>query len=153
MDGYLAKPVRAQELFETIEKLLQLPSGAVESGDSETHAGSVLDRQQVLARFEHDKALLASLIGVFVDEWPELLAAAREAAVRQDAVEFQRVAQVLKNNLALFSAPVALAAAQNAESIARTQGIERIGDALAVLEQEIKLLAPALSNLGKEVAP
>jgi two-component system sensor histidine kinase/response regulator len=153
MDGYLAKPVRAQELFETIEKLLQLPSGAVESGISETHPDSVLDRQQVLARFEHDKALLASLIGVFVDEWPRLLAAAREAAARQDAVEFQRVAQVLKNNLALFSAPGARAAAQNAESIARAQGIERIGDALAVLEQEIELLAPALSDLGKEVTP
>jgi CheY-like chemotaxis protein len=152
-DGYLPKPVRAQELFQTIEGLLQLPSGAVGGENPETNRDHVVDRQQVLARFEQDKALLGRFIRVFVDERPKLLTTARDAAARQDAAEFQRATQVLKNGLALFSARAAFAAAQKAELIGCTQGVEHTGDALAWLEEELDRLQPALSALGKEVTP
>jgi hypothetical protein len=59
-------------------------------------------------------------MGVFVDDWPKLLAAAREAA-------------------------------QKAELIRCTQGVEYAGDALARLEEELERLQPALANLAKEV--
>jgi CheY-like chemotaxis protein len=152
-DGYLPKPVRAQELFETIEGLLQLPSGAMRGENPETNGDHVVDRQQVLSRFEQDKALLGRLIRVFVDDCPKLLAAARDAAARQDAAEFQRAARVLKNSLAFFSARAAFEAAQKAELIGCTQGVEHTGDALAWLEEELESLQPALSDLGREVTP
>jgi len=152
-DGYLPKPVRAQELFETIEGLLQLPSGAVGGENPETNRDHVVERQQVLARFEQDKALLGRLIRVFVDDCPKLLAAARDAAARQDAAEFPRAAQGLKNGLAFFSARAAIEAAQKAELIGCTQGVEHTGEALAWLEEELECLQPALSDLGKEVTP
>jgi PAS domain S-box-containing protein len=153
MDGYLAKPIRAQDLFETIEVLLQLPSGTVVDASPPATQDNVLDRQQALARFEGDKPLLENLISVFVNDGPKLVAAAREAAARQDAEEFQRAAQILTNNLALLSAGAAFEAAQKAELVGRTQGLEHTGEALARLEEELERLQPALSNLGKEVAP
>jgi HPt (histidine-containing phosphotransfer) domain-containing protein len=82
-----------------------------------------------------------------------LLTAAREAAARQDAIQFLNTTHVLISNLALFSAPTAFAAAQKAELIGRTWGMEHAGEALARLEEELERLQPALSDLGEEVTP
>ena len=152
MDGYLSKPIRAHDLFRTIEDLLQMPSGSVAGEHPCTTVDNVLDRQQALARFEGDKQLLGSLISVFLNDFPNLVATAREAAARQDTVAFELAAQVLKNNLALLSAGAAFEAAQTAEMVGRTQGLEYTVEPLARLEEELERLQPALSNLGKEVA-
>jgi PAS domain S-box-containing protein len=153
MDGYHPKPVRAQELYEAIEGLVELAAGTRMDEASDTPRDQVLDRQHLLARFEGDRALLGNLIGVFVRDCPSLVAAAREAAARQDAIEFLNATHVLTSNLALFSAPTAFAAAQEAELIGRTRGMEHTGEALARLEEELDRLQPALSNLGREVTP
>jgi CheY-like chemotaxis protein len=152
-DGYLPRSVRAQGLFETIEGLLHLPCGAVGGENLETNRDPGVERQQVLARLEQGKALLGRFIRVFVDDCPKLLAAARDAAARQDVAEFRRAAQALKNGLAFFSARAAREAAQKAELIGCTQGVEHTGEALAWLEEELECLQPALSDLGKEVTP
>ena len=153
MDGYLPKPVRAQELYETIEGLLELAPGTRVGEPPDSSRDKVLDRQRLLAQFEEVKPLLGNLMSVFVRDCPSLLTAAREAAARQDAIEFLNTTHVLISNLALFSAPTAFAAAQKAELIGRTWGMEHAGEALARLEEELERLQPAFSNLGKEVTP
>jgi PAS domain S-box-containing protein len=153
MDGYLPKPVRAQQLFETIEGLLQVPAGPVAGQPSDNHQADVLDRQQVLARFEGDRLLLGNLISAFFSDYPKLVGAGRDAAARQDRAEFQRVTRVLKNHLALFSARAASEAADLADRAGHTQGLEEADEAWARLEEELERLRPALANLGKEVAP
>ncbi len=94
-----------------IEGLLQIPAGPVARHPSDHHWENVFDRHQVLARFEGDRMLLGNLISAFFNDYPKLVSAARNAAARQDDVEFQRVARVLKNLLALFSARAACEAA------------------------------------------
>jgi len=153
VDGYLPKPVRAQQLFETVEGLLQVPAGPVASQPPDNHQENVLDRHRVLARFEGDKLLLGNLISAFFNDCPTLVAAARDAAECQDKVEFQRVTRVLKNHLALFSARAACEAADLADLAGRTQSLEHVREALARLEEELERLRPALANLGKEVTP
>jgi two-component system, sensor histidine kinase and response regulator len=153
LDAYLPKPVRAQQLFETIDGLLQLPSGPAASQPIEHHRENVLDRHQVLARFEGDKPLLANLISSFFNDCPKLVATARDSVARQDRVEFQRVTQILKNHLALFSARPACEAAQLVESAGQNPCMENAAEALARLEEELDRLHPSLSILGKEVTP
>jgi len=153
VDGYLPKPVRAQQLLETIEGLLPIPAGPVASHPPDNRRENVLDRHQVLARFGRDKLLLGNLISAYFDDYPKLIAAARDAAARQDRVELQRAIQVLGNNLALFSARAACQAADLAELAGRAQSLEHVGEALAHLEEELERLQPALANLGKEVTP
>jgi PAS domain S-box-containing protein len=153
VDSYLPKPIRAQQLLETIEGLHPVPSGSGPSQPPDNHRENVLDRQQVLARFEGDKKLLGNLISAFFNDCPKLVAAVRDAAVRKDGMEFQRVTQVLKNNLALFSARAACEAADLAELAGHAPSLERAGEALAHLEEELERLRPALANLGKEVTP
>ena len=153
VDGYLPKPVRARQLLETIEGLFQIPASPGVNQASESRHNDVLDRHQVLARFEGDKTLLGDLISAFFDDCPKLVNAAREAAARKDQAELQRVIQVLKNNLALFSARAACQAADGAELAACAQSLEHVGEALAHLEEELERLQPALANLGMEVTP
>lgn len=149
VDSYLPKPVRAQQLFATIEGLLQLPAGSLAGPSSDND--EVLDRQQVLARFDGDWLLLGKLIRSFFDDGPNLVAAARDAAERQDAAEFQRATGALKNHLALFSARAACEAADQAGLTGHAQGLENVGEALARLDEELDRLQPALANLGREV--
>lgn len=151
MDGYLPKPVRAQELFVAIEVLLKLPPGAVAGAGPAVNSNNVLDRQQVLTRFDGDKQLLGNLISVFITDCPHLLATAREAVGHRDTKEFSRVVQVLKNNLTLLSAGAAFEAAEKVEAVSQTQELEHSGEALAQLEEELERLQIPLSNLGKEV--
>ena len=153
VDGYLPKPVRAQQLFETMEGLLQIPAGPVASQPPDNHQENVLDRHQVLARFEGDESSLGNLISTFLNDCPKLVAAAQDAAARLDRVELQRAIQVLRNHLAIFSARAACEAADLAELAGRAQSLEHVGEALAHLEEELERLQPALANLGKEVTP
>jgi uncharacterized protein involved in exopolysaccharide biosynthesis len=81
-----------------------------------------------------------------------LVTAARVAAARQEAAEYQRVVSVLKNHLALLSTQAAYQAAGWAELAGQTQSLEQAGEGLAQLEEELEHLRPALANLGKEVA-
>ncbi len=151
VDGYLPKPIRAQQLFETIEGLLHASAAFPPAEPSNHHGECVLDRPQVLARFEGNKELLAHLISAFFDDYPKLMAAARDAAAGNDGLEFQRVTQALKNHLALFSAQAAGEAADLAELAGQAPALEHAGEALAHLEEELERLRPALANLGKEV--
>jgi PAS domain S-box-containing protein len=151
VDGCLPKPLRTPQLLEMIEEVLHVPLGSSSSRLSGNHQQNILDRGQVLARFEGDKSLLGSLISAFFDDCPKLVSAARDAAARQDEVEFQRATQALRNHLALFFAQAACEAADLAGLAGRERNLEQASEALAQLEEEIERLRPALANLGKEV--
>jgi len=153
VDGYLPKPIRAQQLLDTIERLLHVPSRPAVSLSRDNYGESVLDRHQALARFEGDKLSLGSLISAFFHDGPKLIAAARNAVARNDGMEFQRITQTLRNNLALFSAHAACEAVDLAELAGRAPSLSQAGEALERLEEELERLWPALANLGKEVKP
>ncbi len=151
IDRYLQKPVQSQELLAAIAGLVQVPEGPIASQPPDNLSDNVLDRRQVLARFEGDNLLLGNLISAFFSDWPTVVAGLRDAAARQDNVEFQRHIRVLKNHLELFSARAACEAADSVERVECTQNPELADEALARLEEELERLRPALANLGKEV--
>ena len=130
-----------------------VPSGPASSLPPGNCREDVLDRHQVLARFEGDNVLLRNLISTFFHDGPKLVAAARDAVARNDELEFQRVTRILRNNLALFSAHAACEAVDLAESAGHPLTRELAGEALEHLEEELERLGPALANLGKEVKP
>ena len=150
VDGYVSEPFRAQELLETIERIL--PAKATSIPLPENERENLLDRHRLLECFHGDKASLVGHINSFLDDCPKLLAAAREAVLRKDDKEFQRITQELRNSLALFSPPAAREAMDLREmaGLAPTPG--QAAEVLARLEQELGRLRPAVANFGKEVA-
>jgi DNA-binding response OmpR family regulator len=153
VDGFLPKPIRAQQLLDAIERVLHITSDSLPGHLPGNYRKNVLDRGRVLARFEGDKSMLKNLIGSFFIDCPKLVCAARDAAERRDDVEFQSATRALRNHLETFSARAACEAADMARLAGSAQNLEHASEALAQLEEELERLLPALANLGKEVTP
>jgi PAS domain S-box-containing protein len=154
MDGYVAKPIRAAELVEEIERCVpNVPvelSGPV--GASQPASGEVLDRAALLEHMEGDPELLAEMVALFLQDCPQLLAAVREALARGDARALRAAAHSLKGTVSNFAAPSATAAALRLERMGREGDLRQAEEGCAALETEIERLKPLLANLCQEVA-
>jgi len=92
MDGYVAKPLRAQDLEAEIDRVLGAQVRSV-TGSRPPSAG--LDRAGLLARVEGDRELLRDLASIFAEEAPVQLSAIREAVWRGDSAAVAWAAHAL----------------------------------------------------------
>ncbi len=147
MDDYVAKPIRAEQLFATLERLLGLsrPAGTA-TPDATTHGeGQPVDFAAALRRMGGDPNLLKEIFQAFLDECPRLMAQLRDAMQRGDAPLVQRAAHTLKGSLHI------LAAADAAES---AHQLELMGSQrkLAGTEQLFVDLERAIHQVNDNVA-
>jgi HPt (histidine-containing phosphotransfer) domain-containing protein len=159
MDGYVSKPIRAEELHQAIAALLgdmplaeespPVPLGASLSG--ERGAGS-LDKEGVLARFNGDAGLLREIVDVFLDVSPTLITELRAAASRRDLPVFKRTAHTLKGSLGYFGDSEALTRARALEARQEPVDWQAVEAECTALEEAIQLLKPELAALAAETA-
>jgi PAS domain S-box-containing protein len=153
MDSYLPKPVRAAELYALIGKFFPrlrespAPHEAPANGDHQ----DVVDRQALAARFEGDRELITAVTGLFLKEYPHLLASLRAAIEKEDALAVEQAAHKLKSSVGNFSAPEALEIAQRIEELGRENHLESAPEAFRALEVALNRLKPALLALVPEV--
>ena len=102
MDGYISKPVQAEELLKIDGGARRSAPGPIDGLDEPAHA--VMDRSLALARVDGDEALLADLAKLFCEESPKMLAAVHEAVAAKDAERLQRAAHSLKGAVATLAA-------------------------------------------------
>jgi PAS domain S-box-containing protein len=152
MDAYVTKPVRFQELLETIDRLVA-PGDGVGSEHGRPSSAGALDPDHALERIGGDRELLAELVAIFGQECPLLIGEMREALARRDSRVLERAAHSLKGAVGNFGAQSAFAAARELEALARTGDMERAEGALAALLKEIEQLRLALDELARKVAP
>jgi len=96
MDGYVSKPIRAEELHQAIARCragCRSPKFRRRCQPSTPPAlgarPAALNKDEVLSRFNGDAGLLREIIDVFLEVSPTLLAELRAAASRQDLVVFK----------------------------------------------------------------
>src|SRR6185369_16401522 len=135
MDGYLSKPIQPQELFKTIDRVLE-PGSETEVGPQPAPpempaADEALDRDELMHRVEGDVSLLRELVGVYLDTCPGMLAELRRAVSRRDAPAVQRAAHTLKGMVGQLGARAAVAAAQRLEEMGRDRDLSRAEPACA----------------------
>jgi two-component system sensor histidine kinase/response regulator len=157
MDGYVAKPVRAEDLFREIERHAapQAESPAQPAAPAPNAAAEfdeVLDRAAALAHVEGDTDLLGELVALFLEDCPRLVGAVREALARNDAKALERAAHALKGTLSNFAAVAATAAALRLEQMGHGDNLAQAGEACAALEAEIERLKPLLEDTCQGVA-
>jgi two-component system sensor histidine kinase/response regulator len=154
MDGYLAKPIRMSELVEVVDRLV--PHGQPEAGAASVPAAAVplrslvsFDADEVLARVQGNRALLAELVDIFRTERPRLFANLRQSVEAGDAKGLQEAAHAIKGTVGNFSAPGACEAARVLEVMGQ-QGV-LIGAAAGVkrLEDEVEHLERDLVRMGE----
>jgi CheY-like chemotaxis protein/HPt (histidine-containing phosphotransfer) domain-containing protein len=148
MDGYLAKPLRARELYAALAALeaggRPRPAGRAEAPP----AAAALDEDEALAQAGGDRGLLCELAGLVRGECRQRLGEIRAALEARDADRLRSAAHPLKGALLAVAARPAQEAAQRLEALARGGTLEGAGEALAALEREVGRLLPALAALA-----
>jgi PAS domain S-box-containing protein len=152
MDGYLSKPMSADELLDAIQRAVRGTAHEAPARPAADPAETVIDRDAVLARFEGSAGLLNEVVGVFFESYPRLLRDLGTCVERGDAQRLERTAHALKGALSNFSARAATEAAMRLETLGRDRDLGRAGEMLAELEREVGRLRPVLEALSKEDA-
>ena len=140
MDAYVAKPVEAERLFETLETL--------------TAPGADFDAA-LLERAGGDAALQQRIARLFVEHAPAARARLREALARRDAGAVATSAHWLKGAVLNFPAPAAAEAAARVEMLGRAGDLESADIACVTLDVELDRLTAALAGVmgGPDMAP
>src|SRR5262245_7656158 len=107
MDGYVSKPVRANELFSTMDAVVSgVRNADVESAVSRTGttgASASIDLKALLAGFGGSGHLVKEVIDVFLTDAPVMIERLKKAALAGDVAELGAAAHAIKGSAGLFS--------------------------------------------------
>jgi two-component system sensor histidine kinase/response regulator len=150
MDAYVSKPIKAQELFETIDKTVPGEPKPKVGVPQTRQEDDVIDWLGAIAHVEGDIELLKEIAGMFLEQCPSLETRMREAVAKRDPVEIERAAHTIKGSVGNFAAKSAFEAALALEKIGRDGTLDDVEAVTAKLQEELERLKPALVTLGKE---
>ncbi len=157
MDGYISKPIRAEQFLAVVEGLDPTAAGPhpEPKGKRETGPGAaeaVFDREEALARARGKRALLKKMADLFLADCPGLLVQIRTGLAAEDRQMLERAAHRIKGSAANLSAHRVVAVAARLEEIARDDRLAEADAACAELEVEVGRLGHALEILEAEAA-
>jgi HPt (histidine-containing phosphotransfer) domain-containing protein len=157
MDGYLAKPIRAHELDEILEKYSarKTQDSVVHVSNSNGSTGSgdrAIDVDDLLERVGNDRDFLAELIAVFREDHLNQLEQIVNGLEKNDLNEIRRGAHSLKGALANLAAPAASALAARLEDQGTSGDLTRAGATFEDLKTELNRVLSALHTLTQETA-
>ena len=147
MDGYVAKPIRVEELFQAIDAVLRQRPAAAPTDDPPTAAPSAdepLDWTAALAGAQGDRGLLVSMAEALLQEAPRLLAAIRQSLVDGDPVRLRFAAHTLKGDLHCFCAGQACQCAAKLETFGLAAELAQAPAMLRNLESQMQRVTAAL---------
>lgn len=139
MDDYLSKPVRAEWLYATVERLLPAKEDA-----------AAIDLSQVLAAVNGDRSFLTGLIEQFRGDYPENCDTLFKAMSRRDFKEVERVAHSLKSVVGIFGAGKAVGLLQKLEDLAEIEDVKEAENILPQIMAEMKRVEESLSIISEE---
>jgi PAS domain S-box-containing protein len=152
MDAYLAKPVKVAGLLKVIDALVVSPAEPGDEHPQETAQEAISNRANMLRRFGDNEELMNELIGLFLSDYPRLMAEARQAVTRQDWPAVARAAHVLKGAISNFGACQASHAARHLEEAARAGGRDAVLVCCQDLERSLQKFAVWLGDCTLEAA-
>ncbi len=148
MDAYIAKPVQARELIETVECL----GGLSETAHTHKTESNILDIEALLARVDGDVDLLREVINLFIESSPNLLAEIRSAIESGNSQALQHVSHTLKGSVSTFTGGAAYQAALTLEKIGKEGDLSKAMEAYEALAYQIECLNTAIAVLDLEEA-
>jgi len=147
MDGYVSKPLKANELLAAMEQVV-----APHSEDTGTAAaraidkGKIFDREQALASVDGDMELLREIVSLFLEDYPKNIAEIDSAIREVDASRLSRTAHALKGMVANFGARRAFDLALRLETMGKEKELTKAGGVFSSLAKEMECLRTALED-------
>jgi signal transduction histidine kinase/CheY-like chemotaxis protein len=147
MDNYIAKPLKAEELFATIEKALP-QSWATETAAREHAANNekAFNREELLANLDGDPELLREVVELFLEDAPRALAEIAGAISAHDAVRLDRAAHALKGTVGNFGALNAHDLALRLEMMGKNAALTEAEEVFSALADEMERLRSTLGT-------
>ncbi len=151
MDGYLSKPIRARELFDTLEQFgngharttnveRPIPAPSEKSGWDYEHALHALDG---------DRSLLRELAMAFLEECPTNLRRIEDALRTSDGAKLRMAAHTIKGALGHFAAWDAYQASLDLETIARSGDLSTAPSAWHAMQEHLHAVMPSLTAFAR----
>lgn len=150
MDGYVAKPIRRQELFAEIARVWRGARAASASG---------ISAHDVLQRVEHESAVLEALLEALVSSAPALVSRLAGAARAGNTEAVRSLAHELHGAVSPFGASELRHTASELESAARTAAdfdlgaVERLESELSELIEDLRAILRDSSSAAPHDAP
>ncbi len=122
-DDYLAKPIQAARLAESLARVVGPGIGHGQAGgeaDPSLDVRPAFDLAAALKGLGGDKPLLVEILGMFLDDAPRLLAEARLAAEGGDAPSLRRLGHILAGTAGHFAAPELVDVGRKLEAIGKS---------------------------------
>ncbi len=144
MDNYVAKPIRAEELFKTIDTIFadhKRDSAANSAGPQD-----IVNWAEALKTAQGDRMLLKSMTEAALEEIPQLMAAIRQAIAAGDHAGLRLAAHTLKGSVRYFGAKRVGEHAAKLEDMGRKGELADAEAIFAALEGELAQLTAVLSD-------
>jgi CheY-like chemotaxis protein len=155
MDDYASKPIKAEDLFMTIERLVPASGASNEPCGRPPAApagASSIDGEGLLSRSENDRELMREIAGLFIEHSPRMLRDLREGLWRRDAQAVERAAREIKGSLDTLAAAAAAEIAWRIEAMGREGDLGGAEETFSILEREVRRMRPELSALAQDGA-
>ncbi len=145
MDAYVSKPLRASELFATIDSLASSEPTATEAPAPRAADGT--DADALLANFGGRKELLKQVVDVFIEDTPGMLSRVSDALRSGSGPELAAAAHALKGSIGLFSQGPAYESARRLEYLGRGGDLTDGETVRAQLDESVSTLMSELRAL------
>ena len=145
MDGYVSKPLQAQELFHVIEDTA--------ARFAWVGPGSVFNRDEALAHVNGDAGLFGEISELFQQDAPAMMERIHQSLADRDAASLERAAHSLKGTIANFGWTAAYEAVQALEAQAHAEDLAGAARTAARLDVEVPRLTRALADAAGQAAP
>lgn len=150
MDDYLSKPLRAEDLIKTIQRVVKcFNSMNPNSSSNSPNSGGgdnlpVFDYPASAAQLEGDEELLGQLVSVFLGQLPSLLPPLAAAVAAGDAPAVRRAAHSLSSSVSVLVAPRARNIARKLEAMGLDSDLSEAPQTYRELLAEFETLEKAL---------
>ncbi|MGI9168536.1 MAG: Hpt domain-containing protein [Pyrinomonadaceae bacterium] len=158
MDDYISKPIHAQKLYEVISRLA--------GSGKETEPASVFqvanftrtaeadealaDLDTALERLGGDQQLLESVIQMFLEECPSMMANLRVAVLHRDAKTLELAGHMLRGSIAHLGAATACELAFKLELMGKDGNLAESEAVTTALEAELKRVIATITGFLSE---
>jgi protein-histidine pros-kinase len=160
MDDYVSKPVKADELLATLERVLSRADGDTTSVTTDVNgllrqqavaAEPVLDIDHTLETLDGDRAMVRRVINVFLGELPELRRGLGVCLETGDNDGVARICHRLRGSLSVFGAACAERLVALLEDAARADPAPVLTDLHRDADAQLARLSDALGVLREDV--
>jgi CheY-like chemotaxis protein len=156
MDAYIAKPIHAGELFDTVQDVVGTFAAAERPSGELAEGAAQCDWAEALRATGGDHALRRVLVETVVQEGPRMTAAVRQAVANSDARALKISAHTLKGSIRYFGPSSAFEHALELERMGERDDLHRAGATVELLEGEMARLISTLrefvhANDGQDI--